>query len=545
MSKSVTMRVFPFAACLAIVFAVAGIAAPAPPFVFALRGKPFQSLSHLDAYTANAMTVEAHVMEGLMCPDPKKPDQPPLRSLAADHFEIDPRTFVFRLRKDVHFHPFPGHPRDPLTAEDVKFSLELAIRSRSPLAAELRDIASIETVGKDLIKIKLSRANRNFLAILATSIGHITSKTYFESLGKDAAARTSAFNRKPIGTGPYLLKQPLAGSKSIVLDRFDGYRDREWAESDKAVASITFRFYDDPKAILRGIEAGEVTMANLPLSEFGDGVNVSAGKGTLTKLTPPFLVILAINTAKAPLNDVRVRQLLNAAVITPKVMGICQSNPKELPPGFQYYMRIPQEYLKRSGNYALQRLLADPLTRPGLERLRKSGPVTILAPDRPDHIVDEILESVAGDLRANLGIETRIQRVPVVIREVVEKLKPDLAYVEWTPDTAEEHSDPSILKPLFESTSEYNIGGYQDKEVDRLFVKIRGITDAGTTEKIYNEIQKRLLENAPLIWLPSFRHWMLFLKTGYAAPYAVPSEEGSSSSLVHFTSIVKEIRTVP
>jgi hypothetical protein len=93
------MRVFPFAACLAIVMAVAGFAAPAPPFVFALRGKPVQSLSHLDAFKTNEMTVEAHIMEGLMRPDPKKPDQLLLRSLAAEHFEIDPRTFVFRLRK--------------------------------------------------------------------------------------------------------------------------------------------------------------------------------------------------------------------------------------------------------------------------------------------------------------------------------------------------------------------------------------------------------------------------------------------------------------
>ncbi|HYR78937.1 MAG TPA: ABC transporter substrate-binding protein, partial [Candidatus Dormibacteraeota bacterium] len=439
-------------------------------------------------------------------------------------------------------------PKDPLTPEDVKFSLDRAARSRSPLALALRDIQSIDAVGSDLIKIKLKRANPNFLATLATSIGHITSKKYFESLGRDDETRTRVFNRLPIGTGPYRMTEPLSGSRSgsptIVLERFGNYHDTYWARSNDAISRVTFRFYEDPKAILKGIVDGDVAMTNLPLTEYGDGINVTSGKGSLTLLTPPFLVILAINTTKPPLDDLRVRQLLNAAVYTPKIMQICHSDLADMPPGFQYYMKIPQRYLNESRTEVLERMLKDPATQRGLDRLRTTG-ITILAPDRPDHVAERIIEAVASDFRANLGIASRIEKASSPSQELVDEKKPDLIYAHWTPDTPWEPADPSILKPLFESRSRYNLGRYADAEVDRLFQQIRVISDPGTTEKNYHAIQTRLLETAPLIWLPSVRHMTLFLKNGYEAPYAVRPGSGPSSILVHFTSMVKDVRKLP
>jgi peptide/nickel transport system substrate-binding protein len=492
----------------------------------------------------NQMTVEAQIMEGLVRFDPRRPDQQPQSNLALRHFVIDPQTYVFRLRKDVYFHPFPNHSKERLTPDDVKFSLEEAMKSGSPLADRLKDIASIDTVGNDLVKIKLHRANPSFLAVLATSIGHVTSRKYYENLGANDARRKESFNRFPIGTGPYRLVKPLTNANNtIVLERFDGYRDTYWARSRDAVTRVTFRFYDDSKAILKGIDSGDVSMANLPLTEYADGTKFDPEKGSVTLLTPPFLVILAINTAKPPLNDERVRQLLNAAVHKPKLLGICHTDTAELPPGFQYYMRIPQQYVEQSGPEKLQRLRADPAIQSALAQIRKTG-LKIMVRDRPDHIVDQILESVAADLRNNLGIETHFDRVDPVWREAVDANKPDLIYIEWTPDTPWEQEDPSILQPLFESGSEYNLGGFRDQQVDHLFSRIRGIVDPGTRETIYNEIQKRLLLKAPFIWLPSVRHTTLYLKAGYEAPYASVAGDAPSSNLVHFTSMLKEIRTL-
>jgi peptide/nickel transport system substrate-binding protein len=515
---------------------------PTQPFVFALRGRPVQSLSPTDAFSTNCMTIEAQILEGLMRFDARKPDQDPQRNLAAWHNIVDPLTYVFRLRTDIYFHPFPGHPKDRVTADDVKFSLERAMNSESPLAQPLRsDIARIETVGNDLVKIKLKQANRDLLSMLATSIGHVTSRKYFESLGPDDETRKRLFNRFPVGTGPYRLMAPLSRTDTVVLTRFDNYRDTSWVKATDSLPSVTFRFFDDPKAILAGISRGEIGMANLPLTEFGDGVNVSPGTGTLTKLTPPFLVILAINTHKKRLDDARIRQLLNAAVQRPQLEKICRSNPADLPPGYQYFMQIPQQQ-PDDGAEVITRLLSDPTVVAELDALRKTG-LTILVPDRTDSMVDQIVETLTSDFHKKLQIPTRIEKGSPTT-EVIAQKNPDLIYAHWTPDSSWEQNDASILNPLFLSGSRYNLGGYSDPIVDELFGQIRKINDPTTTAKNYDAIQKRLVETAPLIWLPSVRYMTLFLKKGYDAPYVVRSG-GPSSNLVHFTSMVKDIRKVP
>lgn len=541
MSKSGATRVIH--ACISALIVSAEAIAAANPFVFALRGKPVDSLSPLDAFSTNTMTIEAQILEGLMRFDPRKPDQEPQRNLAAEHYIIDPVTYVFRLRKDIYFHPFKDHPKDRVTPDDVRFSLELAKASTSPLALEsVREIRAIETVGNDLVKIKLNRPNHNFLAWLATSIGHITSRAYFESLDSDEWKRMEKFKRHPIGTGPYLLPGPIMPNmRTIVLERFVNYRDIYWTRSSDSVPRVAFRFYDDPKAILKGIQDDEIAMTTLPLTEYGDGVNVSPRKGTLTLLTPPFLVILEINMAKPPLNDVRMRQLLNAAVYRPKVLQICRSDPDDLPAGFQYYLQIPQTLVDPQPAESIARMLADPSTREGFRRLRESG-ITILAPNRPDHMIDQILSVVASDLRTNLGLEVRVLKQNFSSLQDIDRYKPDLIYVEWTPDTPWQHTNAAILKPLFDSRSLYNFGRYSDPEVDRLFQQIHIVSDPSTTEKNYAAIRERLAKTAPVIWLPSVRHTTLFLRNGYDAPYMVRPGGGRSSNLLHYTSMVKDIR---
>lgn len=532
-----------------LVWASAGsrVAAADKPFVFALLGKgPISSISPLEAYTTQRLAIEAQILEGLVRFDLQNPEKP-LPHLAAQYFVIDPTTYVFRLRPDAFFHPFPGHPKSLVNAEDVKLSLDLARTSSSPLAYLLADIKSIQTVGKDLVKIKLSQPNNSFLSILATSIGHVIPKKYFESLGKDDATRWAAFGRAPIGTGPYFLKGPLtADAKTIVLERFTGYRDRGWASSPVAVSRAEIRLYDSPKAIVNGILDGDIAMTSLPLTEYADGVDFRQWDGTYTTLEPPFLILLAINTAKEPLRDPKVRQLLNAAVEKEKVARICPSDPDILPASFKPYMEILDASGKRDGKPQESRDLALLLTQPGMKegkaRLLASGPFVILAPDRPDHIVDEILASIAGDLRRNLGLKVRIVRSAAVNREVVMSLKPDLTYAEWTPDTPWEEGDLAILEPLFRSTSQSNLALYADAKINELFENARRVNDRGSSEMLCHQIQVRLRKAAPLIWLPSVRHRTLLLAKDFQAAYWAETDGGSASSLIHFTSLLKDVR---
>jgi peptide/nickel transport system substrate-binding protein len=529
-------------------FAGSPIEAADKPFVLALLGKDsFPPISPPEAYTTQSLSIEAQILEGLVCFDPQNPEKlVPL--LASQYFVIDPRTYVFRLRKDAYFHPFPGHPREVVTAADVKFSLELARSSKGALSYLLEDIEYIQAVGRDLVKIKLRQPNNSFLSILATSVGHVLPKEYFDSLGKDDASRLAAFGQAPVGTGPYRLLGPVApNEKTAVLERFASYHDREWARSPAAVSPVVLRLYKDPEEIVKGLLSGDIAMTSLPLTEYANGVDFSSWKGTFITLEPPFLTLLAINTQKPRLSDPKVRQLLNAAVDKEKVARICPLDPKHLPASFIPFMEIlkeePGNAEKKLGkNEELSRLLAEPGMTKLKSGLLSSGPFVILASDRRDHVVDELLASVAEDLRRNLGLTVNIKRQPGVSRQVVASLQPDLTYVEWTPDTPWEQGDLAILEPLFKSTSESNRALYKDSTIDQYFADAKRVNDRNSNETFCKKIQLRLREAAPLIWLPSVRHRTLLLTSRYQLGYLMEVQRGSVSSLVYFTSFLKNVR---
>jgi ABC-type transport system substrate-binding protein len=507
-------------------------------FVFALRGKLPQSLSPLDVYNTNELVIEGEIMEGLLEPDPKNPDGPPKPNLAT-YRRIDPTTYVFRLRRNVYFHPFKDHQHERLTARDVVGSLRRAIASNARLVDRLKNIESIEPISDDLVKIELKKPNDDLLAVLQTPIAHITSEHYFKSLGNDDETRNERFRHAPIGTGPYALRVPLTeDATEITIDRFNDYHDQKWVHASTTVPSATYRFYSDPQDILTGIHNGDVSMTTLPVTEFGDGIDVR-GTGAFPQVTPPFLPILAINASKGALKDKMIRQLLNAAVDTHRFVS-ADSGVDQLPAGFHDYMLIPQRYLKQNGEETRRRLLADPVTRRRLDALRNTGKLVIMVPSRRDHFVDRILDSVIFDLQSNLGLEVVKDRQPVISDEVVKKLHPDFIYREWTPDTAQEHDDLSMLKPLFSLDSHNNLGLYKDPIIDHLFDRLQGINDAASKKQVYNEMEDRLADQAPLIWLPIVRQWALFLRKDYQAPFTRKSVR--ASTLLYFTSMLKDIR---
>jgi peptide/nickel transport system substrate-binding protein len=515
-------------------------AAAETPFVVALRGKPPETLGPT-SYLSNDLAIVSQIMEGLVKFDPMNPTAIPEKNLADNIFEINSLTYIIEIRNDVVFHPFPRHPHDRLTAGDVKFSIDNAKKSDSRFSDRMENISSVEVHGNS-VKIKLKRPMKDFLAILATSIGYITSEAYYTSLGKTDEERRKRFGRAPLGTGPFLVRAPLAdGSPTIVLDRFEGYRDRKWAKAKGAPSSVTYRFYADSAAILTDLTAGTITMTSLPATEFGVGGSLQ-GKGSFIQLTPPFLVLLTINASKPLLRDERARQLLNAAVDVREIARMCPTTLKGLPRGYKMYMEIPLEALKAADIPRINELLADPTTSKRLIALQKAPPLRILAPDRPDHIMEQILDRVAFDLKEKLGLQVQVIKRSVSPKSIKE-VNPDLIYREWTPDTPWEQADLTILQPLFAPTSPNNYGGYQDDTVRAYFDRLQNTNDPGTTERTYKDVQNRLRQGAPLIWLPIARQMTLFLKTGYRASFVDASTK--PSTLIFYTPMLKEIRKRP
>src|SRR5262245_27152747 len=115
----------------------------------------------------------------------------------------DGKRWIFFLRKGVTF-----SDGTELTAEDVKFSLELLERkeSRWPLRATfLRVDAKVldrHTIGFDAKDGAVADLEQTFSYFLGLPI---VSKTYYEKVGD------RGYEERPIGTGPYRFKAKRAG----------------------------------------------------------------------------------------------------------------------------------------------------------------------------------------------------------------------------------------------------------------------------------------------------------------------------------------------
>ena len=119
----------------------------------------------------------------------------PLAPSLAESWTVSPdnMTYEFVLRRGVKF-----HNGDPLTADDVKFSMERYRGAGSgPYKAR---IAAIDVVDAHRIRFRFKQPWPDFLTFYgtpSTGAGWIVPKKYVEKVGDDA------FKKTPVGAGPY------------------------------------------------------------------------------------------------------------------------------------------------------------------------------------------------------------------------------------------------------------------------------------------------------------------------------------------------------
>jgi ABC-type transport system substrate-binding protein len=531
---------------LMVAIAAAGPQSP-QPFVVALpSSRPIRTLDYLDATSATTLLVEAEIMEGLLGFD-RSNDQNLEPRLAESWHQIDERTFVFRLRPGTLFQPHcHGAQRadaEQVTIEDVVFSLRRAQNSARGKEAGLDNLNSITPVSPDLLQIKLKRPDNDLPFQLATSIGHVTCRRYYESLGRDEASRKAAFAVRPIGTGPYRLTKPLIAGAPILLERYANYWDRQWVRADGTLDQIEYRHFDSSLAIVEKIKAGEIGMASLKLSVFGVGGLLDVWRsrpafGGIARLQPPYLILVAFNLMSPELANPRLRRLLNAVVQRDKIEEICPV-PKgsDLPSGYGAYIEIVDRFSAIAKDES-RTLRQDPQLQELLRRLRTHGPLIVLAARGVDPIRDQILTSLAVDLKAELGLETKVELTESLAEEIASPTKHyDLVYAEWTPDTPGERLHGSILRPLFSSTSKANPSHYHAAQVDSLFADLRGVVDPATASRLYQEIGSQLLQDPPHIWLRSVRSSVIVYAKGYRGNLG-------TSVLIHYRSFLKDMRRI-
>ena len=236
--------------------------------------------------------VYANVFEGLTRFGPNGSIEPGL----AERWDVqdEGRTYVFHLRQGVTFHN--GAAFD---AGDVVFTLDRARAPDSTNAQKVlfQGIASVEAVDTATVRVTLTAPDGNFPFKMA----------WGDAVMLDPASADSLATN-PVGTGPFRLEQWVQGDR-IVLSAFDGY----WGDRP-ALQTATFRFIPDPSAAFAAMMAGDVdAFPNFPAPETLPQLQADPRFKVMVGTTEGE-TILAMNNARAPLDDIRVRQAIAHAI---------------------------------------------------------------------------------------------------------------------------------------------------------------------------------------------------------------------------------------
>ena len=400
--------------------------------------------------------------------------------LLAERWEVSPdlRTTTFYLRKGVKF-----SNGEPFNAQAVKFSFDRAAGEKST-NKDKRTFAAMESV-RAVDEYTLVIVNKEpdpdfpFLMGQGTAI-----------IVEPKSADTNA--ARPVGTGPYVLDGWAKGS-SITLKASPSYR----APGALKIKRATFRFISDPAAQVASVLSGDVDafvrVTPRGLNQFKSNPRlqtVVAGSRAKT--------VLAINNAKKPLNDVRVRRAISAAIDRKAVIAGAGDG-LGVPIGSHYVPGAPG-YIDTTG--------INPYNPDKARALLKEAGVTtplelslVLPPPPYARQGGEVIVSQL----AKVGINAKVQNVE---------------WAQWLANTygGAHNYDLTIIShvepfDLDNFTKPDYYWGYQNPKFNALYAKIKTTPNLAERNQLLGDAQKLLADDAVLAWLYQ-PQWVTVAKKG-------------------------------
>ncbi|MGO1119824.1 ABC transporter substrate-binding protein [Rhodovibrionaceae bacterium A322] len=416
---------------------------------------------HLDPTGGAAAAIDevvyANVFEGLTRIDSEGAVQPAL----AKSWTVsdDGLTYTFMLQEGVKFHD--GTDFD---SADVVFTLNRAMAEDSTNAQKglFSAIDSVAAPDANTVVITLKNPAGNLLFNLGWGDAVMVA---------EESAATNKSN--PVGTGPFTFTDWAKGNK-IVLDKNPGY----WGTPAK-LSQATFKFIPDPAAAAAAMMAGDVDgFPNFPapetLMQFEADPRFKVMRGSTEGET-----ILAMNNAKAPLDNLKVRQAISHAIDRQAIIdGAMFGN--GTPIGSHFAPHHPA-YVDLTGAYPYDPEKAKALLKEaGVENLK----VTLKLP--PPSYARRGGEIIAAQL-ADVGIEAEI--IPVEwaqwLKQVFKATDYDLTIVS--------HTEPMDIGIYARDTYYFN---YDNPKFKALIEKLNQTVDQDARYALMADAQRLLSEDA-------------------------------------------------
>jgi len=455
------------------------------------------------AGASQSVGVISLVFEGLVRLDSNLNIQP----AGAESWEVKDggKTFIFHIRKDLKF-----ANGDPVTAEDFAYSLNRAfgpdfangnagyylsniVGATDVTGGKATSISGVKVIDPQTLEIDLQIPSVYFLYQLTFPASFVVPK-------KAVDASPQAWTDKAYGTGPFMVEE-WKHNQSITLVPNPNY----WLGKPQ-LAKIQMPFIQDAATALKLYQTGELDIMgsyNFPT----DQISQVAGNADFKQVNQFFVTYIGFNNARAPFNDVKVRQAFAKAVdkatlINKVLEGAVVQADTIIPPGMPGY-NASAANIQALNVADAQKLLADAGFPGG-----KDFPKVALAINNQDPNYAKIAAALQQMWKENLGVTVDINT------EELAKFNDDLTATANNPEDpaafnfyisvwGADYPDPqNFVSQQLRTGVGNNNGHYSNAEFDKLVDQADVETNQDTRLKMYQQAEQIALTEVG--WLPLY-----------------------------------------
>lgn len=435
-----------------------------------------------------------------------------------DYFDIQPQlaesysvsddktSITFNIRKDATF-----HDGSPVTAEDVKWSLDRVVAS--PIGAAQFRTGSMTSpdqfvvVDEHTVRIDLPQPDRFALPNLALTYPIIVnSKLALQHATEEDPFAMEWLQANPAGGGAFKVSQADMGEK-ILFERFDdwksgalpGFRRVLWQTvpaAETRVASLVRGDADivqnlPPKDVQTLLENDAVKVIGVPTSSF---------------------YFIGMNSGMAPFDNKMVRQAIAHALPYDDIFQVALFGRGRAlhggAPGKPDTIQYPQESGYDTDLDKARALLSEAGMPDGFK--------TTFSYELSQATIAEPVALLLQEALGKIGIEVEIEKVPAGQLGTLLQEKKVPFYFE---NSTAYLSDPDyFFRVFYMGDTRWNFGSYKNEEFAELVNSVRYEADQGIYEDKVKRMIEMVKEDIPIIilWHPSLDTGMQKDIAGYS-----------------------------
>jgi peptide/nickel transport system substrate-binding protein len=413
--------------------------------------------------------------------------------------QVDPTTYVFRLRQNAKWGAHPDLNGRSITADDVVFSLNRLKSEVSAIRALFEPVQSVEAVDQHTVRVTLAFPFAPFVNYLSDTSAVIMPPELADRLAEREVAQQ-------MGGGPWLLESYDPGVKVVYR------RNPDYYLAPAPYADMTIHIVPDAAARATAFESKQLDNSTVNYRQletlqqtYPDVVSDAEGAAHYG---------LYFNTAKPPWNDPRVRKAVRLALDLEAYQNILYapgpSNYESPVRSFLAPWALPQDELKELYAQDLteaRRLMADAGYPDGFD-----AGVLLAYPGTSANV--ELVEPIVAMLQENLNVRFRIEQIEYSANlERIQNGDFDVAHFIYS----RRYPDPDqYLWPRLHSEGPLNYSQCKDPELDRMLDAQRQTADQQERLEIVHDIQRYFIEESNcMIMLPAdedYTVWWPYLK---------------------------------